>query len=335
MCTSITFKSLDGDVYLGRTQEYHIPYNYIGIKTPRNYKVNSILGSWDAFYSVLGVGYKESESEAIAHVVIDGVNEFGLGGVSQYFSEFNKYAHIKEITQAMKKPILAEQFVFWVLANCKDTHEIEIKILDVAIADIASNGFGSGLPQHFMFSDSNGRTIVVEPSKDLGFDVYENPIGVMTNSPKFDWHITNLENYTGLSANNSGDMIFGDLKIPSAGKGSGFMGLPGDYTPASRFVRAAYLLKYSDAVSSEESINKAFHILETADIVKGVIKLNLSEHLNLHYTHYTSAYDLTRKTLYLKIYENILIQKIQFNDINPHNIIPYELIKEQQYEQLN
>ncbi|WP_273759406.1 choloylglycine hydrolase family protein [Pantoea ananatis] len=335
MCTSITFKSLEGNSYLGRTQEYHILYRYTGIKTPRNFKVSSRLGAWDAMYSVMGIGFMENDSETIAHAVIDGINEFSLCGVTQYFSEFNRYTSVEKINEAKKTPILAEQFLFWVLSNCKNTYEVEEKILSIAIADIDSTGTEHGLPQHFMFTDLSGRTIVVEPSKELEFEVYENSIGVMTNNPPFPWHVTNLKNYTGLSIYNSDDTEFGNIKLLSSGKGSGFMGVPGDYTPASRFVRAAYLLKYSETVSSEKSINKAFHVLATTDIVKGCIELNYNKKTAFQYTHYTSVYDLKNRVLYVKLYENIAIQKIEFSDDNHEGIASYKLKKSQQYDNVN
>ncbi|WP_311779641.1 linear amide C-N hydrolase [Carnobacterium divergens] len=241
MCTGISFKSVEGKSFLGRTQEYNIPYNYIGIQFPENFEASGIVEPWNTVYSVLGVGIQNQN--VVAHGVVDGVNEQGLGGITQYFSEFNNYSSVEKITEAGKLPILAEQFIFWVLANCKDTGEVEEKILEVAIADISLSGQTPGLPQHFMFTDTTGRRIVVEPTKELGFKVYENTIGVMTNSPKFDWHVTNLENYTGLSDTNVKDAVFNDYKVLSAGKGSGLHGVPGDSTSVSRFVRASYLLK--------------------------------------------------------------------------------------------
>lgn len=337
MCTGISLTSIEGSHFLGRTQEYNVDFDYIGVQIPAKLKITESIEEWETVYSVLGVGVKEEQNK-VAQSVIDGVNEFGLGGITQYFAEFNNYSSIAEIKQAGKFPLLAEGFIFWVLANCKDTKEVEEKNSTVAIADILPDGTeGAGLPQHFMFTDAAGRTIVVEPSKKLGFDVYENPVGVMTNSPKFDWHLTNLENYTGLSDVNATGSEFRDTKVLSAGKGSGLHGIPGDYTATSRFVRAAYLLKFSDPVSEKDLVNKAFHILSTSDIVKGVIKLDEPKGMDRQYTQYTSIYDLSKKQMYVKAYENFVIQTIKFDETikNAKEIKVYELTKKEQYEALN
>ncbi|MEI5994068.1 choloylglycine hydrolase family protein [Candidatus Enterococcus mansonii] len=336
MCTGIHLKSVEENHYLGRTQEYNIDFDYVGVQIPAKLMISEGIEKWQTAYSVLGMGIKEN-SQTAAQSVVDGVNEWGLGGITQYFAEFNQYSTVEEIKYVGKFPLLAEQFVFWILANCKDTKEVEEKILEVAIADLSSTGKAPGLPQHFMFTDASGRTIVVEPSQKLGFDVYENPIGVMTNSPKFDWHVTNLENYTGLSALNEKDAMFNERQVLSAGKGSGLHGIPGDYTPASRFVRAAYLLKLSDPVGDKAIINKAFHILSTSDIVKGVIKLDEPEGQDLQYTQYTSIYDLSKKQMYVKMYDNFTIQTISFDESvrNDEQITSYDLVKTPQYKTLN
>lgn len=336
MCTGISVESLEGNHYLGRTQEYNIEFDYVGVQIPKKFEITETIEKWQTIYSVLGMGIKENQT-TVAQGVVDGVNECGLGGITQYFAEFNHYSTVEEIKKAKKLPLMAEQFVFWVLANCKDTKEVEKKILDVAIADLSTNGKAPGLPQHFMFTDVSGRTIVVEPSVKLGFVVYENPIGVMTNSPKFDWHLTNLENYTGVSDVNAKEAQFQEKTILSAGKGSGLRGIPGDYTATSRFVRAAYLLKFSDPVGEQEIINNAFHILSTSDIVKGVVKLDEPKGEYRQYTQYTCVYDLSKKQLYVKMYDNFTIQTIKLDETasNDRQIRSYSLVKTPQYEVLN
>ncbi|MFI3804008.1 linear amide C-N hydrolase [Vagococcus fluvialis] len=334
MCTGINFSSLEKNQYLGRTQEYNINFDYIGVQIPRNLNIKESITEWKTLYSVIGVGIRESNGQA-AQTVIDGVNEHGLGGITQYFSEFNCYAPLEDIEKNNKFPVLAEQLVFWVLANCKDTKEVEHKLNHIAIPNISIDGSQNGLPQHFMFSDKTGRTIVVEPSRYLGFDIYENTIGVMTNSPKFDWHLSNLENYTSLSDKPVPHKEFHN-KIIQSNKSSGLRGLPGDYSPASRFVRASYLLMFSDPVSDEMAINKLFHLLSTSDIVKGVEKLEGTEDINRQYTQYTSAYDLNKVQLFIKLYENLEIQTLEFDVsiINEKEIQIYTFNKTQQYKKL-
>lgn len=330
MCTGISVTSTEGQEYFGRTQEYDIDYDYVLAQFPRKFEVLTPIGHWQTSYSVMGVGTMVSGQ--LAPMVLDGINEHGLVASTQYFADEFIYSSIKEIRAAGKTPIYAEQFIFYLLSTCQTIQDVKERLEQVAIPN-ESLVMEGGLPQHFFVKDLTGQGIVVEPSVALGFKVFDNPVGVMTNSPSFDWHLTNLRNYTGISSHNQKELALNAYHVPSFGKGSGLLGMPGDYTAPSRFIRAAMLLNLSQPVDSSQAINLGFHILSTSDIPKGVIDVNSS----LQYTQYTVMYDQGKRELYIKLYENLAIQKLTFCDSEVNASAPKisQLIKTSQYVSLN
>lgn len=327
MCTGISLKANEGNQYLGRTQEYNIAYDYVVCQFPRGFVADQGLVSWTTDYTVLGLAVKYGQE--VGHGILDGVNEHGLAATTQYFADLYQYSTVREITQAGKVPIVAEQFIFWLLSTCKTIEDVIVALQKVAIADLSVEREKGGLPQHFMIKEASGRTIVVEPSEKLAFEVYENTVGVMTNSPKYDWHVTNLQCYSGLK-----EVSYPELKTAALSeRRAGLETIPGDYSSASRFLRAAYLLQLSDEVPSKESINRAFHILSTSDIVEGTITKEAEQNGTAHCTQYMSVYDQTEQQLYVKVYDNFTIQRVKL-DKTLRELTIYEIAKEPYYQEL-
>ena len=159
--------------------------------------------------------------------------------------------------------------------------------------------------------DATGKNLVIE-FIDGKVKVYDNPLGVMTNRPEFDWQINNLRNYINLDAHDKKDKVLNGIKIEPTGVGSGMLGLPGDWTPPSRFVRVAYSV---DAVlpakDAAEAVNLAEHLLNIVDIPKGAIKENPALFVTLEgYAQWVVIKDLTNLVLYYKTYENTAWKKI-------------------------
>jgi choloylglycine hydrolase len=145
-------------------------------------------------------------------------------------------------------------------------------------------------------------------------NIHDNPLGLMSNSPAFDWHMTNLRNYVNFSLTNVSPVQLGSIKLLPFGQGSGMLGLPGDFTPPSRFVRAA---AFSQSVlpsqTGNEAVLQAFHILNAFDIPKGAAREHdKDEHGNVlaDYTIWTSANDLKAKRFYFRSYENSQIRMV-------------------------
>lgn len=330
MCTGISYQSTDKQEFFGRTQEYAIEYDYVLGQFPRQYAPQLAASKWQTNYSLMGVSLMYQGQ--LAPAVLDGINEHGLAATTQYFADDNVYSSLEAIETAGKKAVYAEQFIFYLLSMCRDIEDVLLHLKEVAIPD-TSLLQAEGLPQHFFVKDLTGRAVVIEPSKELGFAVYENPIGVMTNSPSFDWHLTNLRQYTGLSAFSHPSMSFNGNEIPSFGKGSGLSGLPGDFTAPSRFIRAALLLHFSNPVPSNQGFNLGFHLLATSDIPKGIIEVDAA----FQYTQYTVLYNQHEKQLAIKFYDNLDIQTLNFdqNLINFDKPTIYPFAKTSQYHSLN
>lgn len=328
MCTGIGLKSTDGNWFWGRTQEYAMNEFNNAIIIPRNMTIDITLSSFKTKHAVAAINSFDAE------ILMDGVNEFGLAGGSFAFGDCNHYASEDDIKKTTKIPFRAEEIVTYVLTNYTSVAEIKENInQDIVVSDTA-NILGQTLSQHYVFQDTTGASVVVEPSIPGEFKLYDNPVHVFTNQPNFDWHLTNLQNYVGLSKYPAKDIQIDDLAVKNIGLGSGLRGVPSDYTPVSRFVRATYLKYFADEVNDQKSIDLIFHILNTSDIVKGVdIELNGSD----HYTLYTSAYDLTKKDLYVHNYDNRMIQKISLTDdlINSDHVHYFKLVKEQQYQTMD
>lgn len=332
MCTGISYTSSDKHEFLARTQEYNIEYDYVAAQFGKKYEVKDAAKSWLTMYSVLGVSIHLPNS-AVAPLVIDGVNEHGLACSTQYFADDYCYATRDEIASVGKMPIYAEQFIFFILSMCEDIKSVKEILETIAILDepspFSGKGSSGGTPQHFLIKDSTGETIVVEPSVKLGFKVFGNEVGVMTNNPTFDWHLSNLRNYVGASNKKRDSLELKKLSVFPLGNGSGLLGIPGDFTASSRFIKAVTLLNYAEQVPSNKAINLCYHILSMSDIPKGV---NLCPDLSYQYTQYTSVYNQTQKTLCIKLYENLAIQKIEFSDdLKDGFVKEYNLIKEEQF----
>ena len=166
------------------------------------------------------------------------------------------------------------------------------------------------------------KSIVIEPV-DSSLKVYDNTLGSITNSPSFDWHLTNLNNYINLNPKNVEEDSIGKLKLKSFGQGTGMLGLPGDFTPPSRFVRATFYSQASiPAANSEAAVKEAFHILNQFDIPKGTVKEVNGPKSTFDYTMLTTVKDPTTLKYYYRSYEN---QNIECIDLKTFNLRASEI----------
>ena len=168
------------------------------------------------------------------------------------------------------------------------------------------------MSNHFFFMDSNGKKVVLEPKEGILVS-YDNPYGVLTNSPDFEWHSTNLRNYINLRPENIDEIRYSEITLSKFGEGTGMIGLPGDFTPPSRFVRAAYFVSNTDRdLERNEAILQAFRILSQFDIPKGAIVDPIQKHKDE--TIYTSIMDTKEIAYFIKCNENINIQPFYLKD---------------------
>lgn len=308
MCTGLALETKDGLHLFGRNMDIEYSFNQSIIFIPRNFKcVNkSNKKELTTKYAVLGMGTIFDDYPTFA----DGMNEKGLGCAGLNFPVYVSYS--KEDIEG-KTNIPVYNFLLWVLANFSSVEEVKEALKNANIVDIPISENIPNTTLHWMISDITGKSIVVEQTKEK-LNVFDNNIGVLTNSPTFDWHVANLNQYVSLRYNQVPEFKLGDQSLTALGQGTGLVGLPGDFTPASRFIRVAFL---RDAMikNDKDSIDliEFFHILNNVAMVRGSTR-TVEEKSDL--TQYTSCMCLEKGIYYYNTYENNQISAIDMNKEN-------------------
>ena len=308
LCTGLALETKDGLHLFGRNMDIEYSFNQSIIFIPRNFKcVNkSNKKELTTKYAVLGMGTIFDDYPTFA----DGMNEKGLGCAGLNFPVYVSYS--KEDIEG-KTNIPVYNFLLWVLANFSSVEEVKEALKNANIVDIPISENIPNTTLHWMISDITGKSIVVEQTKEK-LNVFDNNIGVLTNSPTFDWHVANLNQYVGLRYNQVPEFKLGDQSLTALGQGTGLVGLPGDFTPASRFIRVAFL---RDAMikNDKDSIDliEFFHILNNVAMVRGSTR-TVEEKSDL--TQYTSCMCLEKGIYYYNTYENNQINAIDMNKEN-------------------
>jgi len=267
-CTSIALAAGDGTVVYGRTMEWGaFDLNSRVAIIPRGYQLQGHTPdgkpglNWKARYGVVGLDALEKD------YITDGMNEKGLVVGVLYlpgFAEFQPY-----------DPALASismgsaEFANYVLTEFATVDEVREGLKKIRVVPVPEPALGGPAPLHLMVIDRSGKAIVVQYLKGE-LKIFDNPLRVLTNSPSFDWHMTNLRNYINLSAVALPAKKIEDLDFKPIGAGSGFLGIPGDYTPPSRFVRAvAYSQTARKTPDGPETVYEVFRILDNFNLPLG------------------------------------------------------------------
>jgi len=310
-CTGIMLLPKDGSIVSGRTLEFGTPIEIFGAFIPRNYQFQGQTPKGDGLsyqsrYSAVGVYcFKDA-------LLMDGINEKGLVAATFYFPGFAKYAEIDQSNQS--KALSPIDFPNWILTQFATVEEVKKALPSVVIAPTVIEGWGSTPPPfHYIVYDRSGKSLVIEPREGKLF-VHENPLGVLTNSPNFIWHMKNLRNYINLTNFNVDPITIRGVELAPFGQGSGMVGLPGDFTPPSRFVRAAIFSTTAfPTLTGEEAVSQAFHILNQFDIPLGSVKEEQNGQVGADYTMMTSVKDSKNLKYYFKSYKD---QNIRYLDLN-------------------
>ena len=310
-CTSFLLPTSDGSSVYGRTMEFGVELNSAMIVIPRDYAFTGAAPDgkgidWTAQYGVVGLNGVDMP------IVVDGLNEKGLVGGILYFPGYADYADPAKIEG--KTALTPWEVVTWALTRFATVAEVKAAIADVAVVEAVMPALDMVPPFHYTFHDATGASLVVEP---LGGELklYDNPVGVMTNSPTFDWHLTNLRNYVKLSPVNAPPIrIFGD-EVSSFGQGSGLLGIPGDPTPPSRFVRAVgYALSVERKPAGVESVRLAEHILNNFDIPIGFVTATDGKEPP-DYTQWSAVADLKNLGYYVKTYTDQTLRGVDLTSL--------------------
>jgi len=324
MCTAITYKTKD--FYFGRTLDYEISYGDEVTITPRNYEFNFIhKQNIKNHYAIIGMAYV-TENYPLYY---EAVNEKGLGIAGLNFvgnAQYNKKIKGKDnITQF--------EFIPWILSQSTTVKEAKKLIEKINFLD---EPFSTNLPLaqlHWIISDSI-ESITVEAVKD-GIKIYENPVGVLTNNPTFDKQMFELNNYMNLSTKSPKNTFAKSLNLEKYSRGMGAIGLPGDLSSQSRFIRAAFVKMNSVSKEEEkESVSQFFHILNSVEQQRGCCELDDGI---FEITIYTSCCNASKGIYYYTTYDNHQITAIDMHkeNLNSENLIRYPLIKDEQIKMQN
>ncbi|PYL73337.1 MAG: choloylglycine hydrolase [Verrucomicrobia bacterium] len=310
-CTGIRLIAEDGTVVHARTMEFAIDIHSDVIMIPRGYARTGTTPDgkeglkWKAKYASVGA------NGVGLPVLFDGLNEKGLAAGTFYFPTSAGYMPYTAADAG--KTIAQWEVGSWILENFASVEEVKAHIGNIVVPGVVFGGWGFAPEAHYIVHDATGKSIVIEYVGGK-LNVYDNPLGVITNSPTFDWHMTNLRNYVNFSMTNVPPVQLGSIKLLPFGQGSGMLGMPGDFTPPSRFVRAvAFSQSVLPSKTGDDAVLEAFHILNQFDIPKGAAREHeKDEHGNIlaDYTIWTAASDLKAKQYYFRTYENSQIRMV-------------------------
>lgn len=311
-CTGITLKSKDGMTVAARTIEWaESVMNNLYVVVPRNQELQSLTPSgmdgvrFKSKYGFVGLAVEQKE------FMVEGVNEKGLSAGLFYFPNYGKYQPFDPMEK--DKSLADFQVVSYVLAKCSSINDVKRELEKVRIINIDPRSS----TVHWRFTEPSGRQVVLEIVDEV-MHFYENPLGVLTNSPGIEWHWTNLNNYINLQPGNAPEHSFGPLAMKSFGHGSGMLGLPGDFTPPSRFVRAAFFqLTAPQQPNAEGCVFQAFHLLNNFDIPAGTELPMGKASVDLpSATQFTVATDTGNRMIYYRTMYNSTIRCIDLKAID-------------------
>ena len=316
-CTGITLNAEDGTVVHARTMEFAIDIHSDVMMIPRGYARTGSTPDgkeglkWKAKYASVGL------NGVGMPVLFDGVNEKGLATGTFYFPTAAGYMPYTATDAG--NTIAQWEVGSWILENFASVDEVKANIGKIVVPAVVFGGWGFAPEAHYIVQDASGKTIVIEFVGGK-LNVHDNPLGVITNSPAFDWHMANLRNYVNFSMTNVAPVKLGSVTLQPFGQGSGMLGMPGDFTPPSRFVRAvAFSQSVFKPKTGEDAIVEAFHVLNQFDIPKGAAREHeKDEHGNIlaDYTIWTNAIDLKTKRLYFRTYESSQIRMVDLMKMN-------------------
>lgn len=332
-CSSFSWDTEDGKHLLGRTYDQfgNLEKNRIAL-VPRNYilraEVNKDSPSiFSLPYSFVGMTVTGLD----APIIVDGINEKGLMGALLHYPEYAVYD-----TQAGDASLNIHPgfLTAYLLGQCATVEEAAGQLSGINLTN--ERIFGQEMTVHYIFSDSTGEAVIIEPDRD-GMHIYRNTIGVLTNSPDYPWHRTNLRNYTAVTNLDIPPREMINIEINGFGEGvGGGFGLPGSYSSPDRFVRTAFLKNYAVKGRDEiAGITKMFHNLAAVDVPEGILKAH-SGHDIYEQTLCISAMCAESRTYYFSTACNRRISAVRLNEEkDSKKIIYFDLQEKQDISYLN
>jgi choloylglycine hydrolase len=313
-CTDVRLIAGDGSPMTVRTMEFAMDLGSELQVLPRGMDVTSPAPKGDGLKWKSKYGYVAMNAYGMP-VATDGLNEKGLGFGALYLPAEAKYQDVQAADQA--KALSNASFGAWVLGNFETVDEVKAALGDVVVWGETVPQLGSYAPLHYAVHDASGKSIVIEYVGGK-LAVYDNTVGVLTNSPTYPWHIENLRNYVNLTAVNAKPVKLGNVTYAGTGQGSGLHGLPGDPTPPSRFVMAAAVAHLADQPKdAKEALIVAEHLINRVDIPKGLVRdySNGGKPAG-DYTQWTTFRDHANKVYYWKTYNDPSLRAVDLKGLD-------------------
>lgn len=324
MCTAATYKTKD--FYFGRTLDYEFSYGDEIVVTPRNFPFNfREKGTVSSHFAMIGMAHVADNCP----LYYEAVNEKGLCMAGLNFVGNAVYFDPRE----GKDNIAQFEFISWILCQCTCVREARTMLRKINIINVPFNDRLPVAQLHWIIADKE-EAVTVESAEE-GLKVYDNPVGVLTNNPPFDKQLFNLNNYMQLTAGNPQNTFARGLELNRYSRGMGAMGLPGDLSSQSRFVRAAFVKMNSVSGEGEkESVSQFFHILNSVDQQRGCCVL---EEGKCEITIYTCCCNADKGIYYYTSYDNHRITAVNMNkeNLDSEELVRYTPVAEEQILEQN
>ena len=324
MCTAATYQTKDH--YFGRNLDYDFSYYETVTVTPRNFTFYfRHAEKMTSHYALIGMAFVTDGYP----LYYDATNEKGLSMAGLNFVGNCVYHPMAE----GKDNIASFEFIPWVLGQCATIEEVKQLLSRI---NLTGESFRVDLPPsqlHWMIADRND-VITVECMGD-GVQVHDNPVGVLTNNPPFDYQMTHLSNFMGLSNEPIVNQLAPQVDFKPYSRGMGAMGLPGDLSSSSRFVKAAFTkLNSRSGASESESISQFFHILNSVAQQRGCVHMGRDQY---EITIYSSCCNTDKGIYYYTTYENSQISGVDMHreELDGSQLISYPLVQGQQIRMQN
>ena len=324
MCTAATYRTKDH--YFGRTLDYEVSYGEEVVVTPRNFPFHfRHMGGLSSHYAIIGMATVAGEYP----LYYDATNEKGLSMAGLNFPGNADYKPLAE----GKDNVATFELIPWLLGQCATVEETKTYLARMNLANTPFSPQFPVSPLHWIIADRDC-AITVESVRE-GIRIYDNPVGVLTNNPPFDYQITNLTNYMSLSTEPPENHFSDQLDLTPYSRGMGMLGMPGDLSSASRFVRVAFTKLHSVSGTSEsESISQFFHILGSVAQQRGCVHMGEGKY---EITIYTSCCNTDRGIYYYTTYENSQITGVDLHreNLDGQQLSRYPLMTGQQIHMQN
>ena len=319
MCTAITYQPRE--LYMGRSLDYEASYGEEIVMLPRRFPLRFRHGGGsEQGYAILGTAHVADGYP----LYYDAVNEKGLGIAGLNFVGNAHYA----APQDGRQNVAQFEFIPWLLRQCATLAEARQLLQAVNLTGTPFSPHFPAAQLHWLLADTTG-ALTLEPTAE-GLQIYENPVGVLTNNPPFPQQLFALNNYMHLSPRQPENTFAPDVPLQAYSRGMGALGLPGDLSSPSRFVRAAFVRANARAAQTEDaSVSQFFHILTSVEQQRGCCELDDGQY---EITLYSSCCNADRGIYYYTTYDNRQITGVKLHaaDLDSAQLTAYPLVDTQQ-----